>query len=146
MLPQFRKWNLMCRARGILGLLVNARGTLRSSDPSSIISSPYSSTQKRKSISSSASKAFSSSATDRVPCVCIVGSGPAGFYTAQQILKVDQDLDPYAGTFLTFTTVLYFTGNLYSKLTPDLQFSLYFLLSLFFTLYAEPPQCSCGHV
>ena len=29
-----------------------------------------------------------SSTTQDVPHVCIVGSGPAGFYTAQQILKV----------------------------------------------------------
>lgn len=78
-----------------MGLVVNARGILRSNNPSSTISSAYPSSQKRKNISSSAYKAFSSSVSNKVPRVCIIGSGPAGFYTAQHILKVDQYLGPY---------------------------------------------------
>lgn len=42
--------------------------------------------------------------TAHVPKVCIVGSGPAGFYAAQQIIKV---------CMLKFITYNYYLSNIY---------------------------------
>jgi len=49
--------------------------------------------------------AYANSAANPKAKVCIVGSGPAGFYTAQHLIKVPQHLKNYLNEFINFVNI-----------------------------------------